>query len=339
MSLIPYLVCDQPGSILLREKQYPVPAPDEALIAIRTVGICGTDLHAWAGRQPYFTYPRILGHELGAEVISAPAGSGLSPGDRTIVIPYLACGGCIACRRGSPNCCVRLQVLGVHTDGGMQSHISVPVRALMPVQGLSFEKMALAEPLAIGAHAVRRAAVGPEDTVLVIGCGPIGLGIICMARMRGARVWAMDLNPDRLLYAQAVMGADGGILAGPAAQAEIADRTGGDLCTVVLDATGHQGSMEHGIDYMAHGGRYVLAGLTRETLSFSHPAIHAKETTLLCSRNATREDFETVLDVLKTGLFPSDSFITHTVPYTAAPEQFAAWARPETGVIKAMLTW
>ena len=336
-----YIVCETPDKLLLKEKRAPqVRHKGEALISIKRVGICGTDLHAYRGNQPYFSYPRILGHELAA-VVEAVNGEvrNLRVGDRVVVMPYLNCGQCIACRQGKTNCCINLQVLGVHTDGGMQERIVVPVDLLIPANELSYDQMAVVEPLAIGAHALRRAGLEEGETIVVVGCGPIGLGILKLAKLRGATVIALDIDQRRLAFAESVMEVDHAVLATEKPLAKIEEITGRDLATAVFDATGNREAQEQGVDFMAHGGRYVLVGLSKETLSFSHPAIHAKEASLLCSRNATLEDFHTVIDVLRTGKFPVDAFFTHRAGFTEMIHDFESWLLPETGVIKAVVEW
>ncbi len=331
-----YIVCQKPGEFILKEKEKPVKNSGEALLKIKKVGICGTDLHAYGGNQAFFTYPRILGHELAARIEEIDENDkGLKPGDSVVVMPYLSCKKCIACRNGKTNCCTNLQVLGIHTDGGMQEFIALPIDLLIPAKNLNIDQMAIVEPLAIGAHAIRRAQIKKGETIVVIGCGPIGIGIMKLAQIAGAKVIAMDTNIERIEYVKNEIGVDCAIIAKEDAFESVAQLTNGDLATAVFDATGHKGALETGHQYMSHGGRYVLVGLSKGELSFQHPAIHAKETTLLCSRNATLNDFEHVIEVLGSGQFPIHSFITHTVPYTEMIGHFDNWLNPSNGVIKA----
>ena len=305
-------------------------------MAIRRIGVCGTDLHAFAGNQAYFTYPRILGHELAAKVLDiGPNPRGIRPGDPVIPIPYLHCGECIACRNGRTNCCTQMQVLGVHVDGGMQELLAVPSELLLPSGSLSWDQMALAEPLAIGAHAVRRAGLRSGEKVVVVGCGPIGLGLIYFAKRAGAQVAALDTDPFRLAFAAETFGADLIVPGGNEARETILEWSTGDLATAVFDATGHTAALESGIRYMAHGGRYVLVGLSKGPLTFMHPEIHARETSLLCSRNATLEDFEEVIRGLPD--FPAEAFITHRLDFGNVVQRFGALTNPENRVIKGMV--
>lgn len=329
-----YIVCEKPGEFLLKEKDAPTRKSGEALLQINKVGICGTDLHAYGGNQAFFTYPRILGHELASEVLEVDDNpQGIKAGDKVVIMPYISCGKCIACRNGKTNCCTDITVLGVHGDGGMQEQITVPTNILLKANNLSDDEMAIVEPLAIGAHAVRRANVKDGEFVVVVGCGPIGIGIMKLAQIEGAKVIAIDMHEERLAYAKDKIGVDYVVKAGETAVKEVSDITNGELATAVFDASGNKYALEACPDYMSHGGRFILVGLSKGELTYTHPKVHAKEMTLMCSRNATTEDFEHVISVLDQ--FPTDSFITHNVPYTEMIANFDSWLKPETGVIKA----
>lgn len=333
-----YIVCEKPGEFLLKEKEVPKRKEGEALLQINKVGICGTDLHAYSGNQAFFTYPRILGHELASEVLEIDENEqGIKAGDKVVVMPYVSCGKCIACRNGKTNCCTNITVLGVHGDGGMQEQITVPANILLKANNLSDNEMAIVEPLAIGAHAVRRAALKKGEIVAVVGAGPIGIGIMKLAQIAGAKVIAIDMNEERLQYAKEKIGVDYIVKAGDTAVEEISKITNGDLCTAVFDASGNKYALETCPDYMSHGGRFVLVGLSKGELTYTHPKIHAKEMTLMCSRNATTEDFQHVINVLDQ--FPTESFITHSVHFTEMIANFDSWLDPKTGVIKATVSF
>ena len=333
-----YIVCEKPREFLLKEKEAPVRKENEALLQINKVGICGTDLHAYAGNQAYFEYPKILGHELASQVMDIGENDkGIKIGDKVVVMPYVSCGVCFACNKGKTNCCENITVLGVHADGGMQEQISVPIDVLLPANHLSDDQMAIVEPLAIGAHAIRRSGIVPDETVAVVGCGPIGIGIMKLAQIAGAKVIALDTNTQRLNYAKDKIGVDHVVNAGDNALREVTEITNGDLCAVVFDASGNKNALEACPDYMSHGGRFVLVGLSKGELTYLHPKVHAKEMTLLCSRNATQEDFEHVMSILDQ--FPTSSFITHNIPFIEMIEHFDSWLDPATGVIKAMVNF
>lgn len=329
-----YIVCEKPGHFKLKEKAFPIRKEKEALLQINKVGICGTDLHAYSGNQPFFTYPRVLGHELASVVLEIGDNSkGIKKGDKVVVMPYVNCGVCIACKYGKTNCCTSIKVLGVHVDGGMQQQITVPTNLLLLANHLSDSQMVIVEPLAIGAHAVRRADIKHGEFVLVIGCGPIGIGIMKLAQIAGAKVIALDINNERLAYAKEKIGVDYVLNANDNPIEQISKITNGDLCTAVFDASGHKMALESGPNYMSHGGRFVLVGLSKGDLTYNHPAVHAKELTLMCSRNATTEDFEYVISILDQ--FPTESFITNTVSYKEMISTFDDWLKPEAVVIKA----
>jgi len=329
-----YIVCEKPGEFKLKEKEAPKRKENEALLQINKVGICGTDLHAYGGNQAFFSYPRILGHELASEVLEIGENEqGISVGDKVVVMPYVSCGKCISCRHGKTNCCTNIQVLGVHTDGGMQEQIAVPTNILLKANNLTDDQMAIVEPLAIGAHSVRRADVKPGETVAVVGCGPIGIGIMKLAQIAGAKVIAIDMNEERLAFAKEEIGVDYVVNAGNNPVEAITEITNGDMCTAVIDASGNKYAIEAGPSYMSHGGRFVLVGLSKDELTFNHPAVHSKELTLMCSRNATTEDFEHVINVLDQ--FPTQNYITHNIPYTDLIANFDSWCDPKTGVMKA----
>jgi 2-desacetyl-2-hydroxyethyl bacteriochlorophyllide A dehydrogenase len=331
------LVCIKPGEFEYREADAPLAKPGQSIIKIRRIGICGTDLHAFEGTQPYFEYPRILGHELAGDLVDLDQAPGFQPGEAVTIIPYFNCGQCIACRNGKPNCCTTIKVCGVHIDGGMVEYLSVPSSSLVHGRGLSHDQLALIEPLAIGAHAVRRAAIQPGEFVLVVGAGPIGLGTLEAARIAGGEIIAMDINEDRLRFCRERLGVLHTVNAAGDVTAQLRQITRGDMPTVVIDATGSRKAINDAFAYMAHGARYVLVGLQKGEICFSHPEFHKREGTLMSSRNATREDFDKVIDSMERGLIDPTTYITHRVGFDRVKEQFASWLNPANGVIKAMV--
>lgn len=333
------LVCTQPGNFEYQNVVEPVLTPGNAIIKIKRIGICGTDLHAFEGTQPYFEYPRVLGHELAAEIAVIAPGTDFKIGEAVTIVPYFNCGKCIACRSGKPNCCASLRVCGVHTDGGMTEYLSVPVSSLVHSNGLSLDELALVEPLAIGAHGISRAHVKPGEFILIIGAGPIGLGTMDFARIAGAKVIAMDVNDARLQFCCDKMKADHLVnAASDHVYEELLEITGGDMPSVVIDATGNLHAINQGFRYMSHGGRYVLIGLQKGDITFSHPEFHKREGTLMSSRNATSADFELVMNSLKSGLTNPLDYITHRVNFEQVKDEFPNWLNPANRVIKAMVT-
>jgi 2-desacetyl-2-hydroxyethyl bacteriochlorophyllide A dehydrogenase len=333
-----YISLEQPQVLSLKEKEPPRLSAGNVLLKIKAVGICGTDLHAFAGNQPFFSYPRILGHELAAEILES-GDSHLKKGDRVVTIPYVNCEQCEACKAGKSNCCRQLKVIGVHTDGGMQEIISLPARLLIEANDMSLHEIAIVEPLSIGAHALRRSQIKEGDVMVVIGCGPIGAGLIQLGKYIGATVIAIDINAYRLNLAKDKFGADAIVDAREAPLESLSAFTGGQLAQYVFDATGNRRSMESCVGYIGHGGTIVFVGLTNTELSFHHPSLHAKEATLLCSRNATREDFQFVMKVLREKRFNLGSYITHEASFSDIVGGFNAWSSPDSKDIKIIAQW
>lgn len=312
--------------------------PGEALIRIHRIGVCGTDLHAYRGRQPFFNYPRILGHELGVEVISlANDVTSLQIGDRCSVEPYMNCGHCIACRRGKTNCCESLLVLGVHTNGGMQEFLKVPAHKLHPSSTLSYEQLALVETLAIGAHAVERAALTPEDTVLIIGAGPIGLSVIQFVQLAGVPLIVTDREESRLAFCRSQMRVEKTLTSGEDLPNRLKKQLNGDLPTVVFDATGNPTSMMNAFDYLANGSKLVYVGLFQGDVTFPDPMFHRKEVSLLASRNAVSDTFTFIINAMEAGRIDTTPWITHRSSLATVADNFPNWLDPANGLVKAII--
>jgi alcohol dehydrogenase len=317
------------------------PGPGEALVRVQRVGICGTDYSGFLGKMPFFSYPRIPGHELGVEVLTVGADVvNVKPGDRCSVEPYMNCGQCFPCRKGSSNCCENLKVLGVMMDGGLTERLLLPARKLHPANRLSPEQCALVETLAIGCHAVNRGNPVAGENVLVIGAGPIGLSVIEFTRLSGAKTIVMDLNVQRLEFVRKKMGlpdtirarGDGGELVA------LQEMTGGSLAQVVVDATGSHKSMADAMKYCAFTGRLVYVGITQAEVTFPHaPIMHRRELTLLASRNALPPDFTRIIKLIEEGKIDTRPWITHHAAFDELIEKFPTFAKPETGVIKAIV--
>jgi 2-desacetyl-2-hydroxyethyl bacteriochlorophyllide A dehydrogenase len=332
------LVCNKPGEFEYKEMDKPLLQKGYAMLAVKRIGICGTDLHAYEGTQPFFNYPRILGHELAAEIVEIESNDNFSVGDRVTIIPYFNCGECIACRNGLNNCCTTINVFGVHIDGGMKEFILVPIKYLLKTNDLSFDELALVEPLAIGVHGIRRARVNENEFVLVMGAGPIGLGVLEFAKIAGANVIAMDVNENRLQFCKNNLNVQH--LINPSTQNvmdELKRITNNDMPTVIIDATGNLKAINNAFQYLAHGGRFVLVGLQKNELNISHPEFHKREATLMSSRNATMEDFTHVLNSMRAKKVNPSTYITHKVKFEEVKNNFESWLNPELGVIKAMV--
>ena len=336
------LVMTGPGAFAFEERPRPVPHNGEILFKVLQAGICGTDLHAFEGTQPLFSYPRVVGHELAVQAAELPAGNaaaGIREGDIVSLLPYLYCGKCIACRNGKPNCCTSLKVLGVHIDGGLQEYLSVPALYAIPAGRLKPADIALVECFSIGFHGVRRANPRAGEAALVVGAGPIGIGVIHGLKERGAKVIVMDINDRRLAYARDVAGADFTINSTRAdPEKAVGDITGGELPPLVMDATGNAAQMMKAFSYVSAGGTVVYVGLVRSDISFQDPVLHTKEITLMASRNAAREDFLNVIAGIESGRILTSGFVTHNAGLDETPAQFPLWIKPETGCIKAVVS-
>lgn len=323
--------CVAPGTFTVEER----PAPDVpdgwVLLDIVSVGICGTDYHILEGKHPFLNYPRVIGHELSGRV--ARDGHGFAAGDLVVVNPYLSCGTCRACARGKPNCCMAIEVLGVHRNGGLAEQLAVPPGNLYPATGLTAREAAMVEFLAIGAHAVARSEVGAGDRVLVTGAGPIGLGTALFARIAGAEVTFLDVSPDRLAKMREAFGFEHGF----DTLGQAIATTGGDGFDAVFDATGHAGAMEAGFTAVAHGGTYVLVSVVKDDIAFADPEFHKREMRLIGSRNALRADFETVMQAFRDRRIDAGDLCSATLTLEDLAGRFHDLAADRRALIKVMV--
>ncbi len=314
------------------------PGPGEARVRVHRIGICGTDISGYLGKMPFFSYPRIPGHELGVEVLSVGEGvANVKPGDRCSVEPYINDPDSYSSRKGKPNCCEKLQVLGVHRDGGMRTEFLLPARKLHPSTRLAFDQLALVETLAIGCHAVNRADIQPGDSCLVIGAGPIGLATLEFVKLTGVKMIVVDMNEQRLDFCRRAMGVHHTIKASERLEQDLRDVTDGHLPDVVIDATGSSASMSGAFGLVAPGGKLVYVGITTDEVKFRHPTFHKVEGTLLCSRNALPADFRRIIGLIEEGTIDTNPWITHRAGFDELPAIFPTYTRPETGVIKAIV--
>ena len=334
------LLLEQPKAFRVIDVPEPAaPGPGEAVVRVHAVGICGTDYGGYLGKMPFFSYPRIPGHELGIEVVAVgPGVANVSPGDRCCVEPYINCQRCHSCTRGLTNCCEHHQTLGVHCDGGLRKLFTVPARKLHPSPRLSPAQNALVETLAIGCHAIDRAAPTAAETVLVIGAGPIGLSAIEFARLSGARVIAMDMATARLDFVRDRLGIREVIQATGTSADALRTLTDGRMAEVVVDATGSHQSMSAALELCAFGGRLVYVGITQQNLSFPHaPVMHRRELSILASRNALSRDFTRIIGLIETGRIDTRPWITHSLAFADVIDRFPTLLDPASGVIKAVV--
>ncbi|WP_114286155.1 zinc-binding alcohol dehydrogenase family protein [Candidatus Halocynthiibacter alkanivorans] len=325
--------CIEPGRFELSTRDLPQSAPDGwVLLDIKAIGICGTDYHIFEGKHPFLEYPRVIGHELSARVVTST--DGWDAGQLVVVNPYLSCGTCRACLRGKPNCCSQIEVLGVHRDGGMCGRIAVPAGNLYDAEGLSELEAAMVEFLAIGAHAVRRSEIGQGDRVLVTGVGPIGIGTALFARLQGAEVHLLDISATRLDGARDKFGFEQLHKVGdPILHGDLAD--GFDA---VFDATGNGKAIEAGFPMLAHGGSYVLVSVVKGDISFVDSEFHKREMRIIGSRNALGEDFAQVIAALKSGEIDSQALCSEVLSLNDVPERMAQLAENRDNLIKAIVT-
>jgi 2-desacetyl-2-hydroxyethyl bacteriochlorophyllide A dehydrogenase len=327
--------CAAPGELALIEIAPPELQTGWVRVGIRHIGICGTDYHIFEGTHPFLEYPRIMGHELSGVVLDANGSATLKAGDPVVINPYIACGHCPACLDGKPNCCETLHVIGVHTDGGMAEEIVMPEGNLYPAEGLSLRDAAMVEFLAIGAHAVRRTEVKRGDSVLVVGGGPIGLGVAFLAKIAGGEVTVLDAAADKLDSARALGFAAAGLdeLESDAFKARKASGF-----KAVFDATGSIRAMNQSLFHVRSGGAYTLVGVIKGDLVWPDQEVHRRELTIRASRNATREDFDHVMDSIRKGLVPTDKLATHATSLEGVPRDMPVWTHQRTGLIKAIIT-
>lgn len=333
------VILNEPGAFVNADVPSPgAPAENEVLLKVKCLGICGTDLHAYKGRQPYFTYPRILGHEIAAEVVSFGEGvKGLQPGDLCTVLPYRNKIIDQAVESGKSNCGSGLAYMGVHEDGAMQEYFVREAKDVFVTNGLSPEQTALIEPLAIGSHAIERANTKPDDIVFVVGAGPIGITVITMGILKGANFIVTDINENRLEFVKNnypgvnVLKADENLIN------NVRSLNNGKLPTVVIDATGNSQSMQKCFDYVTHGGTIVYVGLFIGNVVFFDPLFHAKEITLKSSRNALPEDFKKIIRLMRSGHIKVEHLVTNRLHFDSLTESFTKLYDPDTHVIKAIV--
>jgi 2-desacetyl-2-hydroxyethyl bacteriochlorophyllide A dehydrogenase len=329
----------KPGLFETVEVPHPgKPGEGEVLVRVRHVGLCGTDIHAFHGRQPFFAYPRILGHELGVEVEEiGPGVDSLRTGVRCAVEPYLSTPGDRAFARGKTNCAASTRCLGVHCDGGMVERLLLPARLLHPAEA-GTESLALVETLCIGHHAVGRADPVGDETAVVVGAGPIGLAAAQFAVLRGLAVTMVDVSATRLERARRLVpGLSTFARTAGETSAEDLFASLGEPPEIVWDCTGNAGSMETSIELAAHGGKVVMVGIVRERISFDDPLFHGRELSLLASRNAVGRDFASVLSAIESGNVDTAEWITHRTPARDFPDVVENWLTPESGLLKGIL--
>lgn len=331
------VIMDAPGEMRVGEWESGEIGPGDVRVSVGAVGICAGDLYIYQGKNPYAAYPAISGHEIAGTVAEVGADVlGLDVGTPVVVEPFLGCGRCYPCRVGKANCCANLEIIGLHRPGGFADSVTAPADHVHRIPGgLSLPFASFAEPVAIGVQACRRGDVGAGEHVLILGCGPIGLALIEVAKARGARVVASDVVPSRLEMA-ARLGADV-LPAGPGQLAAVLEQTGGEGAAVVMEATGNPQVMESTVDLVAAGGRIVIVGLVKQGVSVSFPGLDftRKEMTVLGSRASVR-CFPEALSLLAGGAITYPRVATE-FPLWDAPAVFARIAEDPAALHKGVL--
>jgi len=319
------VILEQPGQFTVEDAPRPARQPGHALVQVKRIGVCGTDLHAFTGKHPFIRYPLVLGHEVAVEVVEVePNDRGLAVGDQCSLEPFLACGKCGACRVGKTNCCENMQVIGVHTDGCMQPYVSLPISHLHPSKSLTLDQLAAIEPLSIGYHAVQRGNVQRDERVLIVGAGPIGVAALLFARQAGAHVTVQELVPERRQFIEDTFSVP--------ATADASDQR----FELVIDATGSPRAMEASFERVTHGGRLVFVGVIQARISFDDALFHGREITVLASRNAVSADFPAIIQLIETGQIDPSPWVTHRLTLLDVPRQFAELPG-STGLVKAII--
>jgi 2-desacetyl-2-hydroxyethyl bacteriochlorophyllide A dehydrogenase len=325
---------EEPGRFTHSDSARPgAPGPGEVLVRVLMVGICGTDLHAFEGTQPFFTYPRVLGHELAVEVIEPGDGvDEFKRGDRCAVNPYMTCGECSACKRGRSNCCAKMRVIGVHTDGGMCESIVLPAKQLYKCEKLPNVQIPMVETLGVGIHAVGRAQAQKGERAIVVGAGPIGLSVIEFLRIAGAEIGVVEKMPQRLEFAARHHSLTRYYPSHEEARQE-------EPSMLVFDCTGDRGSMEQSIQLLQQGGKLIFVGLINDHVSLFDPDLHRREATILASRNSNPDEHHRTLDLMESGQIDISAWPTECAPRSIMHERFPAWLNKEAGVVKAVVDW
>lgn len=329
-----------PGEISVIEKEMPVAKDGEALLKVLYCGICGADVASYTGNQPFTTYPRIPGHEFSAQIVEIPENDkGLKAGDIVTCNPYFNCGECYACKRGIVNACHDNQTMGVQRDGSFQEYITMPVERIIDGKGLSAKELALIEPFSISCHALSRAEVKEGDNLLIMGAGPIGLFALIRAKALGARVLIADMLSSRLELAKE-FGADAIINVKDidlhTACAEFTNEQGFDVC---VEACGAPETFLSCIDEAAHGANIILIGNGKRETHFIHSIILKKELNVFGSRNAFTKDFETLIDLVKSGKADIIKMVSGVYNIDNASEAFEALAHNDGTLAKLLINF
>lgn len=333
------LVLNKPMNFTYEDRPMPQCLPEQLVVKVDAVCICGSDIHAIGGRQPLFSFPRVIGHEVAGTVCQVGKGvEGFSAGDKVCLMPCVPCSTCRACQKGKTNTCNHLELYGVHRDGGLQEYLAAPAANWMKApQNASPEELSMVEPLTIGAHAVAKLGLQTGDRVLIIGAGPIGVSCAVNAQTYGAQVTLCDTNPLRRKFVKDRFNL---AILDPLDynySEEIEETTEGNLFDAVIDTTAAKAVMGQDWKWIAHGGKIVFVGICNGVLELEGLPFHMREPSLFVTRNSTRTDYERVLDCWQKGMLNPGLFVTHTVPFAESLSVLPAWTNPAAGVFKGVV--
>ncbi|MCI8578809.1 MAG: zinc-binding alcohol dehydrogenase family protein [Lachnospiraceae bacterium] len=313
---------ETPRNIALVELEKPVPGPGEALIRIKTAGICGSDIGAFRGTNSLVSYPRIIGHELAGIIESIPEDNpkGFKVGDKVIVDPYLYCGDCYPCSIGRTNCCTSLKVLGVHVDGGMAEYFCHPANMLVKMpDDMSWTDAAMAEPLTISLHGIHRGGLKAGEYCAIIGAGPIGLLAAMIAQAYDAHAILIDLVQERLDFAKQ-LGVEYVINSGNEdAEARVREITGGNMAQQVMECSGANAAVLSTLNLVSNAGRITLTGWPKHETPIPTDVITKKEVDIRGARTSAGE-FEEAIELIYTRKVDVQKILTKTISMEEAPE-------------------
>lgn len=328
------VVVQEPGKAVLADIPEPYQGTGETLLQVRMIGLCGTDLNTFRGKNPLVTFPRVLGHEVAATILHAD--NGLQAGTGVTLAPYTSCGECASCLRGRPNACRSNQTLGVQRDGALTERIAIPAEKLYGAQ-LSLKELCLVEPLTVGFHAAKRGRVTERDTVAVFGCGGVGLGAISAAAFHGARVIAIDMDDAKLEIARKAGAYELVHSSNEDLHLRLSELTDGRGPDCIIEAIGLAQTFRASVEEVAFTGRVVYIGYAKEPVAYETSLFVQKELDILGSRNALPEDFREVIRMLEEGRFPVDDIVSAVVPIEEAPEMLRQWSANPAAFTKIMV--
>ncbi len=331
------LVIRKPGEAAIETVPEPVRRRDEVLLKVRMIGMCGSDLNSFRGKNPLVQYPRIPGHEIAATVVEDRRSDGaFLAGVNVTLSPYTSCGKCAACLRNRPNACRRNETLGVQRDGAMTEYISVPPAKLYRAN-LSLKELCLVEPLTVGFHAAVRGRVTGADTVAIFGCGGVGLGAIAASHFAGAKTIAVDLDDQKLSIARSAGAVESINTVRETLHARLLELTNGHGPDVIIEAIGLPETFRAAVEEVAFTGRVVYIGYAKEPVAYETRLFVQKELDILGSRNALPHDFERVIQMLEEHRFPVEAAVGSVVTLDEVPGILQAWSENPSRFTKIMV--